>query len=72
MSFSSSLTKGVDLMRLRPRSLELHTRLPDLDKRRPWQSGVEAFKTEFRFFSWTAVRLDERNLYQHHNHRAEI
>ncbi len=59
MSFSSSLTKGVDLMRLRSRSLELHTRLPDLDKRRPWQSGVGAFKTELRFLSWTAVRLDE-------------
>ncbi len=70
MSFSSSLTKGVDLMRLRPRSLELHTRLPDFVKRRPSRSGVGAFETEFRFFSWTAVHLDGRDLCQYHNHRA--
>lgn len=53
------------------RSLKLHTRLSDFDKKRSSRSEVEAFETEFRFFSWTAIHLNERDLCQYYDHRAE-
>jgi len=57
-------------MCLWPRSLKLHTHLPDFGKKRPSRSGVGAFETEFRFFSWTAIHLDGRDLCQYYDHRA--
>ncbi len=53
------------------RSLKLHTRLSDFDKKRSSRSEVETFETEFRFFSWTAIHLNERDLCQYYDHRAE-